>query len=138
MGRSVHQTGAPPPRRRPAWFQAAWWRWRCSCGSSRRVDVPVLVLFDVFIGGTAGQRVFEVPHVAVDFDVLDLEIGNRGLEMRVPVHQTLAAIDEALVIHIDEDLDHGVVEIALFALGAPWPGHGEGVAVPVTARRRGA
>ena len=57
--------------------------------------------------------------MARDFDVLDLEIGDRGLEMRVPVDQPLAAIDQPLVVHIDEDLDHGVVEIALFAVGAP-------------------
>ena len=53
-----------------------------------------------------------MPHMAVNFDVLDLEIGNRGLEMRVPVHQPLAAVDQALFIHLDKDLDHGVVEIS--------------------------
>jgi hypothetical protein len=57
--------------------------------------------------------------VARDLDVLDLEVGDRGLEMRVPVHQPLAAIDQALVVHVDEDLDDGVVEIAVLALGRP-------------------
>lgn len=56
-----------------------------------------------------------MPHMAGHFAVLDLKIGNRGLEMRVPVHQPLAAIDDALVIQIHEDADHGVVEIPFLA-----------------------
>ncbi len=74
-------------------------------------DVPVLVLFDIGIGLAARQRVLEVPHMTGHFGVLDLEIGNRCLEMRVPVDQPLAAIDQALVVHVDEDLDHRVMEI---------------------------
>ena len=35
-------------------------------------NVPVFILFDVFIGFATGQRVFEVPHVAGGFDVFDL------------------------------------------------------------------
>ena len=71
--------------------------------------------------------------MAVDFDILDLKIGNRGLEMGIPVHQSLAAIDQALFVHIDEDLDHRIVEVAaLVALGRTGrAGHGEGVALPV-------
>jgi hypothetical protein len=46
-------------------------------------------------------------------DLLDLQIRDRGLEMRVPVDQPLAAIDVALVVEIDEHADHRVVEIAL-------------------------
>ena len=37
-------------------------------------DVPVFVFFAVDVGRAARQRVFEVPHVAVDLDILDLEI----------------------------------------------------------------
>ncbi len=65
-----------------------------------------------------------MPHMARDFDILDLKIGNRGFKMRIPVHQTLAAIDEALVVHIDKDLQHRVVETFV---------HREPVARPVTA-----
>ena len=36
-----------------------------------------------------------MPHLAVDLDVLDLEVGDRGLEARVPVHQALGAVDQA-------------------------------------------
>ena len=98
--------------------------------------VPVFVFLDIGIGRAIGQRVFEVPHVPVDFGGFDFEIGNRGLEMRVPVDQTLAAIDQALVIHIHEDLDHGVVEVAFLARGGTGgTGHGKGVARPI---KRGA
>ena len=52
--------------------------------------------------------------------------------MGVPVHQPLAAVDQALVVHLDEDADHGVVEIAVLARrrirGAR---HGEGLTRPV-------
>ena len=73
-----------------------------------------------------------MPHMAVDLDVLDLEVGNRGLEMRIPVDQPLAAIDQPLVVHVDKDLDDRVVEIAFLARrGSGRAGHGEGVARPV-------
>ena len=97
-------------------------------------DIPVFVLLDVFIGLAAGQRVLEVPHVARDLDILDLEIGNRGFKMRVPVHKPFAAIDQPLVEHVDKDLDDGVVEIRRnrVAVGiARRAAHGEGFARPV-------
>ena len=95
-------------------------------------DIAVFVFLNIFVGLAASERVFEVPHVARGLDILDLQIGNRGLEMRIPVHQPLAAIDEALVVHVDEDLDDGIVEIAVLALGGTGrAGHGEGVARPV-------
>src|SRR5690606_37530493 len=35
-----------------------------------------------------------------------LPISDRGLELRVPVHQPLVAVDQALVVEVDEDLHH--------------------------------
>ena len=97
--------------------------------------VSVGVFLDIFIGGPTGERIFEVPHMARGLDILDLEIGDGGFEMRVPIHQPLAAIDVALVIHIDEDLDHGVVEIPFLARGRAWCArHGEGLARPIARR----
>ncbi len=105
-------------------------------------DVAVCVLLDILIGRPlpfhGGERVLEMPHVAWRLDILDLEVGDRGLEMRVPVHQPLAAVDQTLAIHLDEDLDDRVVEIALFALRRlRCAGHGEGFARPVAASSRG-
>ena len=98
-------------------------------------DIAVLVALDIGVGFAVGERILEVPHVAVDLDVLDLEIGDRGLEMRVPVHQPLAPVDQPLAVHVDEDPDDGVVEVALLARGrAGRAGHGEGVARPVARR----
>ena len=73
--------------------------------------------------------------MAVDLGVFDLKVGNRGLEMRIPVHEAFAAIDQALLVHIDEDLDHGIMEIGAVLMArarvALRARHGEGVAVPV-------
>ena len=44
------------------------------------------------------DRVAQVPHLAVGFDVLDLEVGDGGLETGVPVDQTLGAVDQALLV----------------------------------------
>ena len=73
-------------------------------------DGAVGVLLDVLVGLAAGERVLEVPHVARDLDVLDLEVGDRGLEVRVPVDQALAAEDQAAVVELDEGPQHRVVE----------------------------
>ena len=92
----------------------------------------VLVALYVSVGLAARQRVLEVPHVTVDLGALDLEVRDRGLEMRVPVDQPLAAVDQPLVVHIHEDLDDGIVEIAFLALGRTGgAGHSESVAGPV-------
>ena len=98
-------------------------------------DVAVFIFLQIRIGRTARQRVLEMPHMARGLDILDLEIADRGFEMRVPVHQALAAIDKALVIHVDKDLDHRVVEIALFACGRTRRArHGKGQPGPVARR----
>ena len=90
---------------------------------------PVGIFLDIVIGFATRQRVFEMPHMPRHFDSLNLQIGNRGFKLRVPVHQPLAAIDQALVVHIDKDLDHRVVEIALFPRRcARRAGHGKGFA----------
>ena len=92
-------------------------------------DIPVLVLFDIGIGLAAGERVFEVPHMAVDFDILDLEVGNRRLELGIPVHQPLAAIHQALIVELDEDLHHGGLHLVVLGVFLT---HGETLARPVT------
>ena len=101
-------------------------------GFAKRFDA-VFVLFDVFVGHAIGQRVFEVPHVAGNFEVLDFQIADRGFEMRIPVDQPFGAVDQPVLVHLDEDLDDRIVEIAgAVGLGrARRAGHGKGVAVPV-------
>ena len=54
--------------------------------------------------------------------------------MGVPVDQAFAAIDQALVVHLDKDLDDGVVEVAILTSRRTGrAGHGKGFAVPIGA-----
>ena len=56
------------------------------------------------VGDAIRQRIAQVPHVARNFDVLDLEVGDRRLEAGMPVDQPLIAIDQTLVVEVDEHL----------------------------------
>ena len=49
-------------------------------------DIPVFVFLDICIRRAARERVFEVPHVTGHFEVFHLQVRDRCLEMRVPVH----------------------------------------------------
>ena len=50
------------------------------------------------LAGAVLERIGEMPVVAFDLALLDFEIGDRGLESRVPVHQALVAIDQLLAM----------------------------------------
>src|SRR5215218_7441318 len=63
-----------------------------------------------------------MPEFALDLPGLHLEIGNRGLEARIPVHQPLVAIEQLLVVEIDEHLEDGLREALV---------HGEALIGPV-------
>ncbi len=68
------------------------------------------------------ERIADVPERAVLLLGLDLEVGDRGLQHRVPVDEPLAAVDEPVLVQADEGRLHG----------ARHPGiHGEAVAAPV-------
>ena len=69
---------------------------------------------------TIRQRIFEMPHVACNFDVFDLKVRNRRFKMRVPIDQTFAAIDQTFVVHLNENFDDGVMEIAILIRGGIW------------------
>ena len=56
------------------------------------------------VDGLALQRIGEVPHLALDLARLDLEVGDGGLELRVPVHQALVAIDQPVLMQLHEHL----------------------------------
>ena len=71
-------------------------------------DIAIGVALDISIGFAARERIFEVPHMAVHFARFDLEVGDRGLEMRVPVDEALVAVEQALIVEIDEHLDDGL------------------------------
>ena len=58
-----------------------------------------------------------VPHLAR----LDLQIGDRGAQHRVPVDQALVAIDEALAVEGDEHLDHRQAQALVHGEALPGP-----------------
>ena len=84
-------------------------------------DVPVRVLLDIGVGRPVCERIFEVPEMTLHFPVLDFEIRDSGLEMRVPVHEALVAIDQSLAEQLDEHFRHCLVEtiVESKALAAP-------------------
>ena len=50
---------------------------------------------DLDRAAAVGERVAQRPELALDVAGLDLEVADRGLELRVPVHQPLVAVDAA-------------------------------------------
>ena len=55
-----------------------------------------------------GERVGDRPQLAVFFFADDFEVGDRGLQHRVPVHEALAAVDQTLLEQAHEGFDHGL------------------------------
>ena len=54
------------------------------------------------------DRVAEIPEMAVDLLLHDLEIGDRGVQLRVPVHKALVLEDQTLAVQLDEHLEDGL------------------------------
>ena len=77
------------------------------------------------VAGTVGERIPEMPELALDLFVYDFLIGKRALGGRAPVHHAFAAVDVALFVELDEHLADGGAEAIV---------HGEAFAVPVAGR----
>ena len=98
-----------------------------ACGGNGNViacfaqgDIPVLVFFDIFIGLPVGERIFEMPHMAVDFGIFDFKVRNGGFKMGIPIDQSFAAINKAFVIHLNKNLKHRIMKVARLFTG--WRG----------------
>ncbi len=76
----------------------------------------------VGVGQAVGKRVLEVPHLAFDVFVFDFQVRNGGVQFRVPVDQTLAAIDQAVLVQADKYFLNRFVETVV---------HGEAFGFPV-------
>ena len=72
--------------------------------------------------GAVREGVADVVEVAVDLLVLDLEVGQRRVAAGAPVDDVVAAVDQPLVVELDEDLAHRAREPLV---------HGEALALPV-------
>ncbi len=44
------------------------------------------------------DRIFEMPEMPLGLDALHLEIGDRGMQFRIPVHQPLVAVDQSVLV----------------------------------------
>src|SRR5215470_4240124 len=73
----------------------------------------------------AFDRIFDVPELALALDLLHFEIGDRGLELGIPVDEPLVLIDQALAVERDKDLPHRARQSLV---------HGEALARPVAGR----
>ena len=65
-----------------------------------------------------------MPQRAIFFFALDFQVGHGGLQLRVPVHQALAAVDQALLVQAHEGLSDDAAQLVV---------HGEVFAAPVHA-----
>ena len=71
-----------------------------------------------------GQWVAQVPHLAFDFAVLHFQVGNRGVQFRVPVDQALATVDQLVVVQADEHFLYRTVETGIHGETFGWPVYG--------------
>jgi hypothetical protein len=59
---------------------------------------------DVMAAGLALDRIADVPQMALDLDLLHLEVGDRGEQLRVPVDQPLVLVDQAFLVELTNTL----------------------------------
>ena len=52
------------------------------------------------------DRIFDVPKLALALDLLHFEIGNRGLELGIPVDEPLVLVDQPFAVQRDKNLQH--------------------------------
>jgi hypothetical protein len=87
-------------------------------------DVHALHRHTVQVGLRAiAERVEDVPHRPGPLLVLDLEVGDGGEQHRVPVHQPLAAVDQALLVERDEGVGDDGREPLVHGEVLVLPGH---------------
>jgi hypothetical protein len=86
-------------------------------GGNRDVGLRVLRIEDLAL-----DRIAEMPEVAVDLALLDLEVRDCRQQLRIPVDEALVLVDQPLLVERDEHLDDGLREALV---------HGESFAAPV-------
>ena len=64
-----------------------------------------------------------MPHMAVDFFLHDLKVGNRRQKPRIPIDEALVFVNQPLFVKRDKHLHHGLRQAVI---------HGETLAAPVT------
>ena len=74
------------------------------------------------IEALAFERIAQMPEVTLDLDLLHFEIGDRGQQLRIPVHKALVLVDQTLAMQLNEHLHDGLGQALV---------HGEAFARPV-------
>ena len=83
-GNARHPDARRPPRRQ-AWFRDGWWR------------RSVLLFLLIQTSARIFERIENMPEKSVFLRRYHFQIGDSGLQHRIPVHQSLAAVDQAFV-----------------------------------------
>ena len=85
-------------------------------GGDNHIVLAVLGLLAI------GQGVAQVPEQPFLFLVFHFQVGDSGVQLRIPVHQSLAAVHQPFLVQPDEHFLHGAIEAVV---------HGEAFVVPV-------
>ena len=74
------------------------------------------------------KRIAQMPEMTLHLDLLDLEVGDGGEQLRVPIDEALVLVDEAGAVEFDEHLGNGTNHLIVWRTRLP---HGEALARPV-------
>ena len=88
------------------------------------IKVPVRVLVEDLGERCCVERLFATAlpfEGAAAFDLLHLQVGDRRVELRVPIDEALVLIDEPRAIELDEDLHHGARQALVEREALPRP-----------------
>ncbi len=80
------------------------------------------VIFTVCGFRAVGQRIADVPHGAFGLAVFHFQVRDGGAQLRVPVHQAFATVNQVFFVQADKDFFHGIGKTFV---------HGEALALPV-------
>jgi hypothetical protein len=58
------------------------------------------------LAAAVGERIADLPELALLLLALHFQVGHRGAEHGIPIHEALAAIDEAVLVQAHERLEH--------------------------------
>ena len=68
------------------------------------------------------QGVAQIPHFTFDITIFDFQIGDGGMQFRIPVDQSFAAVDQTILMQADKSLLYRCIEALV---------HGEAFGFPV-------
>ena len=54
------------------------------------------------------QRIFQIPHMPLFLQHADFQIGDGGVQLRIPVYKALILVDQTFFIQLDKHLFHGI------------------------------